>query len=80
MHFQINNQFYITDMCEDEELHNILQWLQDQTEWIENLFVDEKVPLAAEDFSNIIIQHLLDKAALVNLTMVLSSQKGSKVG
>ena len=42
--------------------------------------MDEKVPLAAEDFSNIVIQHLLDKAALVNLTMVLSSQKGSKVG
>ena len=46
-------------MCKDEELHYILQCLQNQTERIENLFVDHNVPLSAEDFSQFYVQNLM---------------------
>ena len=48
-------------MCEDEELHNILQCLQTQTEHIENLFVDHNVPLSTEDFSQFYVQNLMSR-------------------
>ena len=52
----------ITDMCEDEELYNILQRLQMQTEQIENLFVDHNVPLSTEDFNRFFfVQNLMSR-------------------
>ena len=58
----------ITEMCEDEELHNILQRLQNQTEWIENLFVDDNVPLTTKDFSRFYIQNLMSRDLNVTST------------
>ena len=51
----------ITEICEDEELHNILQCLKNQTEQIKNLFVDDNIPLATEDFSRFYIQNLMSR-------------------
>ena len=48
-------------MCEDEELHDILQQLQNQTERIETLFVTHNVALATEDFSRFYVQHLMSR-------------------
>ena len=58
----------ITEMCEDEELHNILQHLQNQTEWIENLFVDDNIPLATKDFSQFYVQNLMSRDLNVTST------------
>ena len=52
---------HITEMCEDEELHNILQCLQNQTERIENLFVNDNIPLATKDFSRFYVQNLMSR-------------------
>ena len=61
----------ITEMCEDEEMHNILQCLQKQTERIENLFVDDNVPLATEDFRRFYVQNLMSRDLNVTSTKQL---------
>ena len=64
-------------MCEDEELHNILQRLQNQTERIENLFVDDNVPLATEDFSQFYLQNLMSRD--LNVTSIKQLKRKPRV-
>ena len=68
LHCTLINSLRITEMHEDEELHNILQCLQNQTEQIENLFVDDNVPLATEDFSRFYVQNLMSRDLNVTST------------
>ena len=49
-------------MSDDNELHGILAELDDQAKKIVNLFVEERVPLSAETFSNIVVRNLLEKS------------------
>ena len=64
-------------MCEDEELHNILQRLQKQTEWIENLFVNDNIPLATKDFSQFYVQNLMSRD--LNMTSTKQPKKKPRV-
>ena len=51
-------------MCDDNELHGILAELDSQTKKIENLFVEQRVPLPAETFANIVVRNLLEKSTV----------------
>ena len=63
--------FDFAEMSDDNELHGILAELDEQTKKIVNLFVEERVPLPAETFSNIVVRNLLEKS-----TFSLKIKKG----